>query len=211
MMKREWMIAAAVALSAVGPGAARAQVFYLYPGAPPVTRDDAALGGTVGFGDHLVRLLGYGRFNINPVADLGLEIVFDESNGHWRAGAGADVKYGIVPEGKTMPFDLSLNAGIGFQSGGDVTNLDVPVGGLMSRSFQLENGRVIVPYGGLYIVFRHASWDLPPGVRGDDSDTELDLELRLGGSISVFANGDAFVNLHIGEDIMFFLGYNANI
>jgi hypothetical protein len=211
MMKREWMIVVAAALIAVAPRLARAQVYYLYPGAPAVTRDDAALGGTVGFGDHLVRLLGYGRFNINPVADLGLEVVLDETGGKWRVGAGADVKYGIVPEGKTMPFDLSLDAGIGFQTGGDVTNLDVPVGGLVSRPLQLDNGRVVVPYGGLYLVFRHASWDLPPGVPGDDSNTDLDVELRLGASISVFTNGDAFVNIHIGEDFMFFLGYNANI
>jgi hypothetical protein len=205
------MIAAAAVLMAGFPRAGRAQVFYLYPGAPPVASDQAALGGTVGFGDNLLRLLGYGRFNINPVADLGLEIVLDDSHSDWRLGAGADVKYAIVPTGKTMPFDLSLNAGVGFQGGGHTTNLDVPVGALMSHAFQLENGRVIVPYGGLYLVFRHVSWDLPPGVPGDDSNTDLDLELRIGGSISVFAGGDAFVNLHIGQDVLFFLGYNANI
>lgn len=210
-MRRIAVRVLAVALLALAPGAVRAQVFYLYPGAPVVPREDAALGGTVGFGSHLVRLLGYGRFNINPVADLGLEIVLDESDGDWRVGAGADAKYGIVPKDRTMPFDLSLNAGIGFQSGGDATNIDVPVGGLISRAFQLENGRVVTPYGGLYLVFRHVSWDLPAGVPGDDSDTDLDLELRIGTSISVFTNGDAFVNLHIGEDFMFFLGYNANI
>jgi len=205
------MLVVAAAAIAGAPVAPRAQVFYQYPGARAVTREDAALGGTIGFGDDLVRLLGYGRFNINPVSDLGLELVFDHLHDDWRVGAGADVKYGIVPKDNSLPFDLSVTAGVGFEGGGNVTNLDVPLGGIISRDFRLENGRTIVPYGGLYLVFRHVSWDLPPGARGDDSNTDLDVELRLGASLSVFANGDAFVNLHIGDDVMFFLGYNANI
>lgn len=203
---RIMMVACVLAVAAAG--GARAQVFYSYPGAPPVKADQPAIGATVGFGDDVVRLLGFGRFEISRVADLGLEFVLDNADypgdNVWRVGGAFDIKYAIIPESTEMPFDLSLQGGLGLQSGGDVTNIRVPAGAMISRPLDIGNGRAVVPYGGVYVVLDHVSVD-------SASDTDLDVELRLGGSVNVFRSGSAFAALHFGNGTIFFLGFNANI
>jgi hypothetical protein len=99
-----------------------AQVFYEYPCATVAPENQPMIGSCIGIGDELFRIDGYARFNMSPVMDLGLELVFDESNDHWRSGAGGDIKYAIVPTDVTMPFDLSVNGGFGFQSGNHITS-----------------------------------------------------------------------------------------
>lgn len=206
-------IAIGVALCAGTP--AHAQVFYLYPGAPPVGDTEPALGTTLGFGDDIVRIVGYGRFNVSELSDLGIEVVLDRwdpgfADDAWRFGLGADYRYAIVPGGTDLPFDLSLDGGFGFQSGDDITNFHIPLGGVISRPLELQNGRILVPYGGLYLVFSHVSVNTPPGIP-DHDDSELDVELRLGTSIELGAGMAGFVNIHIGDNELFFLGVNASL
>ena len=67
-------IAALVIVALLAP-AAGAQVFYMYPGAPPVKKNEPAVGATIAFGDNLFRILGYGRFNVNKVSDIGVEVL----------------------------------------------------------------------------------------------------------------------------------------
>src|SRR5882672_3405576 len=70
---------------------ARAQVFYSYPGARPVTDTSPSLGLVAGFGDNVVRLGGFGRFNISPKSDLGLEAMFNNVKSE---GSNDDTGYG---------------------------------------------------------------------------------------------------------------------
>lgn len=194
---------------------ADAQVFHQYPGAPIVTDTQPAVGATFGFGDNLVRLLGYGRFNVSEVSDFGIEVALDHwdpnfGEGGWRIGAGADFKYAIVPAETELPFDLSITGGLGIQTGNDVTNVNIPAGAVISRPLELQNNRVLVPYGALYLVYTHVSVDVPPGFP-DFSDDDLDIELRLGTSLEFGAGISGFVNIHIGNDEMFFLGVNSSL
>ena len=182
---------------------AGAQVYHMYPGAPVVEKDAPALGVTIGFGDHLFRTLGYGRFNINPVADIGVEVVADNGNDVWRSGAGADFKYGIVPKESTLPFDLAVNGGIGFITGGDVTNVDIPLGGLISRPVELGNGGVLVPYGGVYVLIDYASWSTGTV---DESDWTTDVELRGGAGYQITKSALAYANLQFGAGTKFYIG-----
>jgi len=203
----------AIAVATFAAGGASAQVFYQYPQAPVVTDSEPAAGGVFGIGENdLLRFLGFGRFDINRSMDLGLELVVDNSDvfseSSWRMGIGADVKYSIRPDSTTLPFDLSVLAGLGFQTGGDLTNFDIPIAGVISRDLALENGRRIVPYGGVYGIVRHWSYD--PGTTSS-SETNFDLELRLGTSFEVWDSGDAFVAVHIGEAFIFTLGFNARM
>jgi hypothetical protein len=194
----------AALLTILGASVAGAQVYYMYPGAPPVTDAEPALGATVGLADNLLRLLGYGRFNVSTKSDIGFEIVVDDHRDNWRFGLGADFKYAIIPDGTALPVDLTAQLGFGFQTGGSVTNFDIPIAGLVSRALQMDNGRIIVPYGGLYVIVRHFNRESLPG------DTDLDVELRAGSSFELFDSGDLFVTLHIAEEIMFFAGFNAS-
>lgn len=217
MVKRTmavWAIAAALMAAA---GAADAQVFYLYPGAPPVADTQPALGGDIGFGDNLFRMLGYGRFNVTQESDLGVEVLIDNidrgpyNDSNWRFGAGVDFKYAIIPTQTDLPFDLSLNGGFGFETGSNFTNFDIPVGALISRGFEMQNGRLVTPYGGLYIVTRHVSFDLPPGTPYNLDDTKVDVELRFGGSVEIVSGTSIFASAFIGDNDMFHIGVNTRL
>ncbi len=193
---------------------ASAQVFYSYPGAPPVKADQPAVGANVGFGDDLFRLLGYGRFNVMSTSDLGLELIFDNTDSPveadvWRWGFGADYKIAIVPKDSTsMPFDLAINAGFGYQGGGDMWNIRFPLGGMVSRPLQFNGDRALVPFGGVYVLFEYASWNWPAGVTGDDSDFEVDVELRVGSGLELSKTSVAYATLYLGNGTKIYLGIN---
>ncbi len=194
-----------VVIAATAATTVSAQVYYMYPGAPVVSDTDAAAGAAVGYADNLLRIVGFGRFNIAARSDLGIEIVGDVDNSNWRFGLGVDAKYAIIPTGRSLPFDLAAQVGFGFQTGQGVTNFDIPFGGVISRSLQMDSGRIIVPYGGLYLVVRHFSVD------GGEDNTDLDFELRAGASFELFDPGDLFLTLHVGEDVAIFAGLNARL
>ena len=213
-MKATRVMMAAVALVAVLAPMTGAQVFYTYPGAPPVKPDQPALGANIGFGSDLFRILGYGRFNVNSASDLGIELIFDKADtpvdaNVWRWGFGADYKYAIAPKDTTrLPFDLALNAGFGYQNGGDLWNIRFPVGGLVSRPLKFKGDNVLVPYGGVYVLFEYAKWNLPPSSMGDDSDFEVDVELRAGAGYEFNETALAYATLFVGAGTKFYLGIN---
>lgn len=197
------------ALPALFPSNADAQVFYAYPGAPVVSDEQPAIGPFIAIGDDLFRLAGYGRFNVTNQMDMGLELVFDLINDDWFAGAGGDLKYSIIPVDREMPFDLSLNAGIGFTSGNDITMILAPIGAVVSRPVKLSDGNVLTPYGGVYVLIEHVSIDAGPF--GDVSDTDTDVELRAGVSLELMNNLDVFTALHIGSGNKFYVGLNFRL
>lgn len=201
-------LAACVILATIG--IANGQVFYSYPGAPPVKDLEPAIGVAVGLGDDIFRIVGYSRFNLSSISDLGLEIVLDNLDDNWRAGLAADVRYAIVPKHSTLPFDLSLNGGMGIEGGGDITNFNVPLGAVLSRPLELNNGRVLVPFGGAYLLIVRTSIDTPPGKR-DFSDTEVDVELRGGANLIINDATGMYAALHIGAGTMFFIGLNVGL
>jgi hypothetical protein len=196
-------ITAIVVLGGTMVPQAHAQVYHMYPGAPSVKKDAPALGVTIGFGDELFRTLGYGRFNVNSVSDIGIELIMDKQNEEWRGGAGADYKYGIVPKESTMPFDLSVNAGFGFITGNDITNIDIPFGGMISRPLELSSGGVLIPYGGVYVLIDYTSWSTGAG---DESDWKTDVELRGGAGYNFSDTVRGYANLHLGAGTRFYVG-----
>jgi len=213
-MTHGWLVAGAlVMLTSTG---ARAQVFYSYPGARPVTDQSPSLGLVAGFGDNLIRLGGFGRFNLSPVADLGIEGIYDnidtagsgEDTGF--GGAGIDGKYALLSATEETPVDLSVQVGAGFLAGSDILQIRVPFGGMASHDFVVDNDRTIVPFGGVYFVFNYFKVDgLPAGV--DDSDTDFDVEMRVGASAEIIARGSVFAALHAGDGTMFFIGFNLGL
>jgi len=201
-------VAAVLLIAFVAPQAG-AQVFYMYPGAPPVKQDQPAVGLTVGFGDNLFRTVGYGRFNVNKSSDIGVEIVLDNTDvvdsDVWRGGMAVDFKYAIVPKDSTLPFDLSVGGGFGYEWGGDMTNVEIPVGGLVSRPLELNGGSVLVPYGGVYILVRYTSIDVPSV---DSSDWDFDVELRVGSGYHINQSSMVYATLHVGAGTKFYVGIN---
>jgi hypothetical protein len=194
---------------AMTAGRADAQVFYAYPGAPVVTDEQPAIGPYIAIGDDLFRMGGYGRFNVSQHMDIGLELVFDLIDDDWFPGAAGDLKYEIVPADYDMPFDLSVNAGLGFTSGHHVTNIVVPLGAVISRPLDLSNGYSLTPYGGIYLLITHFSIDT--GSQHDFSDTDTDVELRAGVSLEVSRAMDVFSAIHLGAGNKFYVGLNFKL
>jgi len=183
-----------------------AQVYYSFPGATVIEKDFADVGTAIGFGDNVTRLLGYGRFNVSQVSDLGLEVVMDNTAGTWRLGAGVDFRYLIVPTSRELPFDLSVGAGLGFESGAHFSNIDIPVGGMISRPLELDNGHILLPFAGFYVVYTNVHSDR----FGNDAD--LEVELRAGSSYELTRMVRVFAAASFGgRDTMFFLGVNARL
>lgn len=211
---RPIIVAAALATAVLAAGAAHAQVFYQYPSAPVVTDAEPAVGGVFGVGENsLLRFLGFGRFNISTNFDLGMELVADNveiyTGSDWRFGLGADVKYSIRPSSVDLPFDLSALAGFGFESGGSLTTYNIPVAGVISHALELQNGRSVVPFGGVYVVVWHGSYSLT-GLPSY-SDTDVNVEMRLGSSIELWDSGDAFFVVHVADEFLFTVGFNARM
>ena len=204
-------MAFAAALATIDAMPARAQVFHAHPEAA-ITPDDAPnVGAWGGVADNLVRTGAWARFNLTPRLDLGLEGMLARRTGTagaWRAGAGVDVRAAVVPASRPLPFDLSVQAGLGWSDGGGVSRLEIPLGVTASRPLDTGSGREAVPFAGALLFVRSASFDAPTGsVR----DTELDLELRGGVRLELFDSGDAFAALHVGDRVMFVVGFAAGM
>jgi hypothetical protein len=217
MATRVWrtgILASAVVVCALASGA-RAQVFYSYPGARPVTDTSPSLGLVAGFGDNVVRLGGFGRFNLSSVADLGIEAMYqnvdteDSSDDTGSGGAGIDGKYMLLEQDNQIPVDVAAQLGAGFLAGSGFLDVRVPLGVLASHDFYTSDGRRITPSGGVYFLFDYVTFDAPPGV--DDSDTDSDVELRIGASAEIVKRGSLFAALHAGNGTMFFIGFNAGL
>ena len=204
----------AILLCACASGA-RAQVFYSYPGARPVTDTSPSLGLVAGFGNNVVRLGGFGRFNLSPSADLGLEAMYnnvkaeDTPNDTGYGGAGVDGKYLFYPAREDMALDIAAQAGVGFLARSGYLNIHAPFGAIASHDFLMNDGRRITPYGGIYFIFDYTKFDAPPGA--DDSDTDFDVEMRVGASAEIVKRGSLFAALHAGNGTMFFIGFNAGL
>jgi len=196
-------------------GSAHAQVFYSYPGARPVTDTSPSLGLVAGFGDNLVRLGGFGRFNLSSRSDLGLEAMYNNvksegsSDDTGFGGAGIDGKWLFFPSRQDMQVDIAANVGAGFLARSGYLNVHVPFGAIASHDFTMNDGRLITPYAGVYFLFDYLNFDAPAGA--DDSDTDFDVELRVGCSAEIVKRGSLFAALHAGNGTMFFLGFNAGL
>jgi hypothetical protein len=204
---------AVVVMCALVTGAS-AQVFYSFPGARPVPDSSPAMGLVAGFGDHVVRLGGFGRFNLSSKSDLGLEAVFnnvksDTGNDTGYGGGGIDGKYLFFQSRQDMQIDISANAGVGVLARSSFYNIHVPFGAIASHDFTTSDGRRITPFGGLYFIYDYDHVDAPEPAGGGDS--KFDMEMRIGASAEIVKRGSLFAALHAGNGTMFFIGFNAGL
>ena len=212
MMLRGVVVATVVACALAG--AAHAQVFYSFPGAKPVTDASPSLGLVAGFGDNIVRLGGFGRFNLSERADLGLEAMYNNvkaegtTNDTGYGGGGVDGKYQFFHARQDMQIDIAANAGVGVLARSSYSDIHVPFGALASHDFTMNDGRLIVPYAGLYFVYDYVHVDVDGASSGDH---DFDTELRVGASAEIVKKGSLFAALHAGNGTMFFIGFNAGL
>lgn len=208
-MKRILVITAALYLLYQVP--ASAQVFYTFPNAPVVESNRVLTGSYAALGENdLFRLGGYGRLAIAEYFDAGLEVLLDIVDGDALGGAGVDVKLAAFPSTSAIPFDLSLNTGVGFISGSGFNLVQVPVGAIVSSPFKLDSGKVLIPYLGVYLLIVNTDLDRGP-FQISDSDTDLDAELRGGVRYELEGRLDLFGTLNVGRQTLFAVGVNVDL
>ncbi len=184
---------------------ASAQVFYQYPEAPVVPAGEIVIGPYVAVGENkLFRGGGFFRMNATKHIDVGFELLADTYDGTGRGGLGADFRLSVFSSYKAIPFDLSIGAGVGYVSGGDVEATDIPVGAVISSPFKSDSGNTLVPYLGVYLLTIHTNVDLGSG--REDSDTDIDVELRGGARYTLAAGPDLFLTLFVGREAMVMFG-----
>jgi hypothetical protein len=192
-------------LTAVLPGAAAAQVFYAYPGAPPVETMKVEAGGYLAVGDNdLFRVGGFGRWGLGSYIDIGVEVLWDTSDSGF--GGGVDMKFRAFPDVASIPFDLSFNAGAGVIDFDGAQLTQFPLGGIGSIPLELGSGRKLTPYLGVYLLIAEEKVDTPGG--GSVSDTDFDAEIRPGINVNLSPMLDLFAAVHLGRDGLFAAGAN---
>ena len=193
---------------------AGAQVWQPYWTARPVPTESPAMGAAVGFGDDLFRIAGHTRFNMTSASDLGLELVFDnfeevDGDDSQFFGFGADYKYLIVPQGDRLPFDFAAQGCFGMEFGDDVRLMSIPFGVLGSKTIPVgDEAREITPFAGMYLIIENVHVDTPAG---DNSNTDVEAEIRFGSAFQVVGRSHAYAALHAGNGTMFFLGFTAGL
>lgn len=192
-----------------GASAPLAQVFYQYPAAPTVEPQRFVVGTYISGGDDLFRFGAYGRLGIARYWDFGFEGVVDNAGGDWRGGGGGDLKYRVFPETKALPFDLSLGAGLGFDSGDGVSILQAPVGGVISVPLKMDNGTLITPYLGVYVVYVRTEVKVT-GVP-DATDSVAEALLRGGTSVHLREALEIFGTLQLGPEDLVSVGLNYRL
>ncbi len=213
------IIRAAVTVSCLGVllgwcDLAHAQVYQPYWTARAVPTDSPAMGAAVGFGDDMFRLAGHTRFNMTSASDLGLELVFDnfeepDGDDSQFFGFGGDYKYLVVPDGGQLPFDFAVQGCFGMEFGDDYRLMSIPIGVLGSKTIPVgDDAREITPFAGMYIIVENVHVDTPAG---DNSNTDVEAEIRFGSAFQVVGRSHAFAAIHAGNGTMFFLGFTAGL
>jgi hypothetical protein len=183
---------------------ARAQVFYQYPTALPVEMMRITVGPYLAAGDNsLYRMSGFARWGLADQLDIGAELIGESRDSHGRFGAGIDMKFSLLPTIRSMPFDLSADVGVGFINSDELSTLQIPIGGIVSIPLEMESGRSIVPYMGVYLLIVEDKIDTGSG---KVSDTDFDAEIRGGLSVGITPDADGFATLQLGRDGLFALG-----
>lgn len=189
----------------LGAHPAASQVFYQYPDAAVIKPGEAVAGSYLALGDfQLFRLGVYGRMNATRYLDVGADFLFDSADGDGRWGIAADVKYAIFPETAAIPFDLSVTTGLGMISSDEIEIVQAPLGGLISSAYRLDNGRTLVPYLGVYVLYVDSKFKAGSGP--DVSDSDVDVEIRMGLDYTLGESADLFVGVHLGRDAMVAVG-----
>lgn len=211
MKKSTLLVALAFAAGTLHAGAAHAQVFGQYGGAPPLGVNARLFGAYASFTESESELLTQLRLSFYPNVDFGfqggLSRVSVENRSRTSVKIGGDFKALVARSGEAFPADLSLGAAIGISSAEDFTVLGVGPSLVFSRTYG-SGGATLTPYLGAMLLFTRADIDAA------SNDTDVSLPLRFGAEyapnpdVRLLLELQVSVSDQVSDDLKLALGAN---
>jgi hypothetical protein len=197
----------------------QAQVFGNFYPARTVGEAERCAGAYFIVADDVVGGLAQFRYGATYAVDLGLQLGVESVDSYVPRGGlyesadsdnllvGGDVKFAMRTADSEMPVDISVGFGAGFVDAEGAESLLFSVTGQGGWRGPEPESRGLEPYVGLALMVNRMSVDLPGG--GDSTDTDTDLEVRVGTAYVLTRAASLLAELHAGNGTAFAVGVNV--
>ncbi|OGC78392.1 MAG: hypothetical protein A2145_01700 [candidate division Zixibacteria bacterium RBG_16_40_9] len=149
-----------------------------------VSSGGSLVGGYVGVQDQLLALYGQYRYGFAKLFDGGVKFGFIDYFDETGFVLGGDLKFQILEDPLTAPFDLAVSGSTEFAVTDPLTVLSFGGNVIGSKSFKLRTGRTISPYGKINLRAERVEVDLPPPL-ANASDTDFEMGGYFGADFEV--------------------------
>ncbi len=216
-MKHMSALALLIVVLSFSAGDCLAQVFGHFSSAGTVGRYGRSAGAYFIVSDDVIGLLSQFRYGPADALDIGLQIGVETVDERISVGGffseeddtrvllAGDAKYLIRGADEELPFDISLDFGVGYVDLEDASRFLFKASGQGAWRGHEPRSRGLEPYIGLVVAAKRTAIDLP---RGDETDIDNDLEVRLGTVYRLSAVASVVAELQAGDDTSFGLGLN---
>ncbi|EQB63463.1 MAG: hypothetical protein RBG1_1C00001G1042 [candidate division Zixibacteria bacterium RBG-1] len=171
-------------LALVFASVSQAQFLGQVSTARTVSPGGSLVGGYIGVQDELLALFGQYRYGFAKYFDGGVKFGFIDLSDETGLVLGGDVKYQILEDPFTAPFDLALSGSVEFAATDPVTVLSFGGNVIGSKDFKLRTGRTISPYGKINLRAERVEVDQPPPF-ANVSDTDFEMGGYFGADFEV--------------------------
>jgi hypothetical protein len=188
-------------LAALDPIDASAQFLGQVSTARTVESGANDVGGFLGLYDHAMAVFGQYRRGFARTADFGAFAgLFDPEGGSARLTLGGDVKFQVLDDQRTDPFDLSLDSRLALIDYPGSLYFSIGESVVCSHNFRIASGSALAPYGAV-------------NVRLDHVYSNSNLEIAAAGGVKWEFSDliDAYGELVFDEDLGLVLGLNFKI
>jgi hypothetical protein len=199
-------------------GLCSAQVFGNYATARTVQAGKRVGGAYFTIADDVLGLLGQFRCGYSDDADFGVQLGFNSTDSRvYRGGMfteegethlllGGDGKYNLRKADEGMPVDVSVDFGAGYVDMEESSRLLFSLSGQGGWTVETENAKTLSPYVGLGVIVDRVSIDT---ASGNLTDTDTDIEVRLGAAYLFSSGVSAIAELQTGDGTSFGVGLNV--
>jgi len=167
-----------------------------------VTPGGSLVGGYIGVQDNLLVLFGQYRYGFAKYFDGGVKFGFLDFKDETGLVLGGDLKYQILQDPFTAPFDLALGGGVEFAATDPVTVFSLGGNVIGSKDFKLRTGRTISPYGKINIRAQRNDPD------AGNSDTDLEIGGYFGADFEVANDFHLLGEFVLEDELGFVFGVN---
>jgi hypothetical protein len=217
-MRRLLIFACSVLMIGACADRCRAQVFGNFHPARTVGEAERSAGGYFIVADDVIGGLAHFRYGATEALDLGLQLGVESVDSYVPRGGlfeaedsdnllvGGDAKYALRAADDEIPVDLSVGFGVGFVDAEGADDLLFSITGQGGWRGPEPESRGLEPYVGLALMVDRMTVNLPDG---DVTDTDNDLEVRVGTAYRLSRAASLLAELQAGDGTTFAVGLNV--